>query len=71
MNFARIFGPALAGALLAVPELGVGGVFVAIAAMYVLVLLTLIRLPAGQAIASGRERDAWQQLLAGRRSASG
>jgi MFS family permease len=65
MNFARIFGPALAGALLAVPELGVGGVFLAIAAMYVFVLLTLIRLPAGQAVASGRERGGRQQLVAG------
>jgi MFS family permease len=65
MNFARIFGPALAGALLALPELGLGGVFVAIAGMYVFVLLTLIRLPQGQVVAPLRERGGWEQLVAG------
>ena len=45
MNFCRIVGPAIAGALLALPAAGVGGVFVAIAAMYVTVWLSLLRLP--------------------------
>ncbi len=65
MNFARIAGPSLAGALLAVPALGVGGVFATIALMYGAVLVTLFRLPAGRGSRSAADRGSWQQLLAG------
>ncbi len=44
MNFTRIFGPALAGMLIATPALGLSGVFYLIAACYVLVVLSIVRL---------------------------
>jgi MFS family permease len=46
-NFGRLVGPALAGVLLAVPVIGIGLTFVAMAVMYLAALLTLLRLPAG------------------------
>jgi MFS family permease len=46
VNFCRIAGPALGGVLLSLPGLGVPGVFVVMAAMYVVVIATLLRLPA-------------------------
>ena len=45
MNFCRVAGPSLAGVLLAVPAIGVGGVFVVMTMMYGLVILSLFRLP--------------------------
>lgn len=47
MNLMRIIGPATAGALIAIPAIGAGGVFVFMASMYIIVLSTLIRLPKG------------------------
>jgi MFS family permease len=44
-NFGRLVGPAVAGVLLAVPGIGIGLAFLAMALMYVAGLLTLIRLP--------------------------
>ncbi|MCC6179143.1 MAG: MFS transporter [Chloroflexi bacterium] len=44
-NFCRVAGPSLAGALLSVPWLGVGGVFAAMTLLYGTVLLTLFHLP--------------------------
>jgi MFS family permease len=62
MNFCRIAGPAMAGAMLAVPRVGVGGVFVAMAAMYGAVLVSLLRLPerpiGGPTIEKARPRPA-------------
>jgi MFS transporter, DHA1 family, staphyloferrin A biosynthesis exporter len=46
MNFARVAGPSLAGGILAVPALGAGVVFAAMAAMYSGVIAALFRLPA-------------------------
>jgi MFS family permease len=46
-NFGRLVGPALAGALLAVPDIGIGLAFTAMAVMYLVALLTVVRLPAG------------------------
>ncbi len=65
MNFARIAGPSLAGGLLAVPAIGVGGVFATIALMYGAVLLTLFRLPPGRGSKAAAGRGNWQQLTAG------
>jgi MFS family permease len=47
-NFGRLVGPAVAGVLLAVPDIGIGLTFLAMAAMYVAALLTLPRLPASR-----------------------
>src|SRR5438874_822176 len=46
-NFGRLVGPAVAGVLLAVPDIGIGLAFMAMAVMYFAALLTLLRLPAG------------------------
>ncbi|MFN8558882.1 MAG: MFS transporter [Dehalococcoidia bacterium] len=42
MNFTRIFGPALAGVLIATPALGMEGVYFLIAGCYVLVVVSLL-----------------------------
>jgi MFS family permease len=44
-NFCRVAGPALAGLLMAIPWIGIGGAFLAMAGMYVLALGVLFRLP--------------------------
>jgi MFS family permease len=46
VNFNRVAGPAIGGALLTVPALGAGGVFVVMAGLYLFVLMLLQRLPA-------------------------
>ena len=45
LNFNRVAGPAIAGVLLTLPAVGPGGVFALMAALYVVVLLALGRLP--------------------------
>jgi MFS family permease len=45
MNFNRIAGPSLAGILLAVPGIGVGGVFAIMTAMYAAAVSTVVGLP--------------------------
>jgi MFS family permease len=44
MNFARIVGPAIAGGLIAIPFIGVGGAFVVIALMFSSVIFNLLRI---------------------------
>jgi MFS family permease len=44
-NFCRVAGPALAGMLMAIPAIGIGGAFLSMAGMYVLALAALFRLP--------------------------
>jgi MFS family permease len=44
-NFCRIAGPALAGMLMAVPRIGIGGAFLSMAGMYIVALAALFRLP--------------------------
>lgn len=71
MNFARIAGPALAGGLLAAPGVGVGGVFAAMAGLFVAVILTLLRLPNRPVpVAGGKPGGGvggWDQMLEGLR----
>ena len=45
LNFNRVAGPAIAGVLLTLPAVGPGGVFALMAALYVVVVLALWRLP--------------------------
>ena len=47
-NFCRVAGPALGGVLLAIPGVGIGGAFLAMAAMYCAALMALFRLPGGK-----------------------
>lgn len=44
-NFARVAGPSLAGALIGVPFIGAGGVFVLMTLMYAFVLIVLLKIP--------------------------
>ncbi len=70
LNLCRIAGPSLAGGLLAVPALGVGGVFTVMTAMYAAVLAALWRLPARPASAGepGVARaTGWSDLVEGLR----
>jgi predicted MFS family arabinose efflux permease len=46
-NFCRVAGPALGGVLLALPGVGIGGAFLAMAIMYATALIALVRLPGG------------------------
>jgi MFS family permease len=46
MNFSRIAGPAIAGAILANEAMGVSGVFIAMTLMFGVVVISLFRLPA-------------------------
>lgn len=43
MNFSRIVGPAIAGGLIAIPFIGVGGTFVIIAVLFFSVFINLLR----------------------------
>jgi MFS family permease len=67
VNFCRIAGPALAGVLLSLPAVGVPGVFVGMTALYVLVLATLVRLPASAPAAADEagRRGGWAHLVEG------
>src|SRR5712691_12274471 len=47
-NFCRVAGPALAGMLMAIPGVGIGGAFLSMAGMYVLALAALFKLPAAR-----------------------
>lgn len=44
MNFCRVIGPSIAGALIAVPFVGAGGVYAIMACMYAYVVLSLLRI---------------------------
>lgn len=44
MNFSRVIGPALAGGLIVIPFIGVGGTFLILAAMFLTVIISLIRI---------------------------
>jgi len=72
MNFNRIAGPSLAGMLLAVPFIGVGGVFTSMTALYLLVTASLFRLPKDAAPAQvGQRKGGWEELLDGLRYVRG
>jgi MFS family permease len=45
MNFSRVIGPSIAGALIAVPFIGAGGVYLIMSAMYAFVVMSLLRIP--------------------------
>ncbi len=66
MNLSSVAGPALAGYLIALPAVGVGGVYLLMAGANVLVFLTLIGLPAG-ASRGARRRPGLEELTAGLR----
>lgn len=65
MNMARVVGPALAGALIGIHFVGIGGVFVIMAAMYVIVVLTISRLPDRGVQPNARDRSGLNALTDG------
>jgi hypothetical protein len=65
MNFARVAGPSVAGGLLAVPAIGIGGVFGSMAAMYGGVLASLFRLPSQRPSEPLPGRGGWSHLVDG------
>src|SRR5919198_6056531 len=74
MNCSRVAGPALGGALLAAPGIGVGGIFAVMAALYGAVVLSLLRIPdaplADSTSAHHSERrrgGSWAHLMEGLR----
>jgi MFS family permease len=69
MNFNRIAGPSLAGILLAIPSVGVAGVFSAMTVLYGLVTASLFRLPkpANTTSTTVRRKGGWEELLDGLR----
>lgn len=70
MNFCRILGPAMAGGLLAVPAVGVAGVFATMAIMYGAVLVSLFRLPSATSSSVARRQidaSGLEQLVEGLR----
>lgn len=44
MNFCRVIGPSMAGAMIAIPHIGAGGVYAIMAGMYAYVVLSLLRI---------------------------
>jgi MFS family permease len=55
-NFCRVAGPALAGMLMAVPRLGIGGAFLSMTGMYIFALAALLRLPGARRAGAGAAR---------------
>lgn len=45
MNFSRVVGPSVAGALISISVIGAGGVFLLMAGMYAFVVVSLLRIP--------------------------
>ena len=65
MNLNRILGPALAGFLIATPAIGVAGVFFAMAAAYIIVVLLIFQIHGGQQPAGMSKRPPVEQLIEG------
>lgn len=68
-NFSRVVGPSVAGLLLAIPAIGVAGVFWTMTLMYGIVMATLTRVPSMTAANTSKDggglTDAWGQLIEG------
>lgn len=67
MNLTRVGGPALAGFLIASPKIGVGGVFMLMAAAYVVVVATMSFIQGGRVRAGTSRRSGVEQLMDGLR----
>ena len=59
MNSTRVVGPSIAGAFIAIPVIGVGGVYVVTTLGFVIAAVTMLRLPAGnpKPLAAGAVRQ--------------
>src|SRR3990170_4800954 len=71
MNMTRIVGPSLAGVLIALPFVGLTGSFYVTAALYLVVVLTLLRIPPTGSAAGRARRPVREDMAAGVRYISG
>jgi MFS family permease len=67
MNLMRVLGPALAGLLIASPQIGAAGVFGLMAACYVFVVATIFRIRGGRVRTGTAKGTGVEQLLEGLR----
>jgi MFS family permease len=67
MNLMRVLGPAVAGLLIASPYVGAGGVFGLMAACYVFVVATILRIRGGRVRSGSAKGSGLEQLLEGLR----
>jgi MFS family permease len=67
INTTRIVGPSLAGGLIAIPFVGVAGVYYLIGVLYTLSALTLLRIPRAGLAATRRHERMWQGITTGLR----
>ena len=67
MNLTRIVGPAIAGLLIAVPTVGVAGVFYAIAGCYLLALAMLFQIPSNRGRGQALKGTIAQEMQSGLR----
>jgi MFS family permease len=65
MNMSRVVGPALAGVLIGIPFIGIGGVYVLMVLMYAFVVYSLIRLPDRGSAEGSRNRSGLNALVDG------
>lgn len=65
MNMSRVVGPALAGVLIGVPFIGIGGVYVLMVVMYAYVVYSLVRLPDRGTAEGSRNRSGLNSLVDG------
>ncbi len=70
MNGTRVFGPALAGALIALPLVGMAGVYALTTIGFIIATLTMVRLPRGEPTRRSSGRSAIQDTLEGFRYVS-
>ena len=71
MNGTRVVGPALAGALIATPLIGMAGVYALTTLGFIVTTLSLVRLPAGLPRRRTGDRSALQDTLEGLRYVRG
>ena len=67
MNGTRVFGPALAGAMIATPMIGIAGVYLVTTIGFVIATVTMLWLPKGLPNANARRRSPTQDTLDGLR----
>ena len=67
MNMARVVGPSIAGALIGITFIGIGGVYVIMTLMYLAVVVTIARLPDHGVQPGSSDRKGFDSLVDGLR----
>jgi MFS family permease len=65
MNMARVVGPSIAGALIGITFVGIGGVYILMALMYVIVITSISRLPDRGVQPNANQRRGFDSLVDG------